>query len=70
MQYIAKNSSAAVIGISESKLDNTVYDSEVAIEGYNIVRNDRNTKGGDVACFIRNNICFNLKTCLSNNIEY
>ena len=30
LRYIAKNSNAAVIGISETKLDNTVYDSEVA----------------------------------------
>ena len=52
LRYIAKNSSSAVIGISKSKLDNTVYDPEVAIDGY-----------------IRNNICFNLKICLSNNIE-
>ena len=69
LRYIAKNSSSAVIGISKSKLDNTVYDPEVAIDGYNIVRNDRNRKGGGVACYIRNNICFNLKICLSNNIE-
>ena len=28
-----------------------------------------NRKGGGIACYIRNNICFNLKTCLSSNIE-
>ena len=70
LRYIAKNFNVTVIGISESQLDNTVYDFEVAIDGYNIIRNDRNRKGGGVACYIRNNICFNLKTCLSNNIEY
>ena len=37
-----------MIGISETKLDKTVYDSEVAVDGYNIVRNDRNRKGGVV----------------------
>ena len=50
LQYIAKNSNAAVIGISESKLDNTIYDSQVAIDSYKIVLNDRNRKGGGVAC--------------------
>ena len=30
LRHIAKNSNAAVTGISETKLDNTVYDSEVA----------------------------------------
>ena len=69
MRYIAKNSNAPVIGISETKLGNTVYDFEVAIDGYNIGQSNRNRKGGGVACYIRRNICFNLKTCLSNNIE-
>ena len=52
----------------EIKLDNTVYDSEVTIDGYSIVRNDRNRKGGSVACCIRSNICYSRKTCLSDNL--
>ena len=35
--YIASSSNAAVIGITETKLDNTVYDFEVAVDSYNIV---------------------------------
>ena len=69
LRYIAKKSNSTVIDISEAKLDNTVYDYEVAIDGYDIVRNDRNRKDGGVACYIRSSICFNLKTCLSNNKE-
>ena len=53
----------------EIKLDNTFYDSEVTIDGYSIVRNDRNRKGGGVACYIRSNICYSRKTCLSDNLE-
>ena len=49
LRNLAKCSNTAVIGKTETKLDNTVYNSEVAIDGYNIVRNDRNRKGGDVA---------------------
>ena len=37
--------------------------------GYNIVRNYRNRNGGCVACYIRNNICFNRKACISDNKE-
>ena len=66
---IAKCSNVVVIGITETKLDNTVYDSEVTIDGYSIVRNDRNRKGGGVACYIRSNICYSRKTCLSENLE-
>ena len=69
LHYIARSSNAAVIGITETKLGNTVYDSEVTVDGYNIVRNDRNRSRGGVACYIRNNICFNRKNCLSDNIE-
>ena len=31
-------SNAAVIGISESKLDNSIFDSEIEIDGYNILQ--------------------------------
>ena len=69
LRYIARSSNVAVIGITETKLDDTVYDFEVTADAYNIVRNDRNRNGGGVACYIRNNICFNKKTCISDNIE-
>ena len=60
---------AAVIGITETKLGNTVYDCEVTIDGYSIVRNDRNRKGGGVACYIRSNICYSRRTYLSDKLE-
>ena len=65
IRNIAKCSNAAVIGITETKLDNTVY----TIGGYSIVRNDRNRKGRGGACYIRSNICYSRKTCLSDNLE-
>ena len=67
--YIARSSNAAVIGITETKLDNRGYDSQVTVDVYNIVRNDRNRNAGGVACYIGNNICFNQKACVSDNIE-
>ena len=69
LRYIAKKIQCSSIDISETKLDNTVYDSEFAIHGYNIVRIDRNITDGRVVCYIRNNVCFNLKICLSNSIN-
>ena len=66
---IAKFSSVAVIGISEINLVNTSNDSEVAIAGYNLTQSNRNRKGGVVACYVRDKICFNMKTCLSSSIE-
>ena len=46
LSYIARSSNAAVIGITETKWDNTVYDFEVTVDGYNIVWNDRNRNSG------------------------
>ena len=42
-----------------SKLTN--YILMVYINGYSIIKNDRNRNGGGVACYIRNNLCFNSK---------
>ena len=66
---VAKCSNATVIGITETKLKNTVYDSEVTIDGYSIVRNYRNRKVRGIACYIRSNICYSRKTCFSDNLE-
>jgi hypothetical protein len=42
--------------MSETPLDNTFDDTVVAIQGYNIYRQDRNANGGGVAVYIRNHI--------------
>ena len=69
LQYIAKLSEAAVIGISESKLDDSVLSSEIQIENYDLIRSDRNRHGGGVACFIRNDLSYNAKSFLLSEIE-
>ena len=66
----ASSSNAAVIRITETKIDNKVYDSKVAVNGYSIVRNDSNRNVAGVACYIRKNIRYNRKACISDNIEY
>ena len=49
---------ASVIGIPESKLDNSIEDKETYIAGYSILRCDKNRHGGGVACYIENDLCF------------
>ena len=58
LQYIAKVSEAAVIGISESKLDHLVRSSEMKIENYDLICSDRNIHGGGVLCFIGNDLSY------------
>ena len=44
IRLIAKRSKAKVIGITETKLDGTIFNAEVCIKGYSIVRCDRDRK--------------------------
>ena len=69
LRYIAKLSEAAVIGISESKLDDSVLSSEIQIENYDLIRSDRNRYSGGAVCFIRNDSSYNTKSSLPSEIE-
>ena len=53
LRYIAKSTNAAVIGISESKLDASALDPEISIDNYKILHCDRNRQVGGVACYVR-----------------
>ena len=66
LRYIAKRTSAAVIGMSESKRDSTVLDPEIYIENYEILRFDRNRHAGGLACYIRSDISYKLTSFLPN----
>ena len=69
IRHIARLSNATVIGLTESKLDDSILDSEIIIEVYNILRSDRNRAGGGVACYVKNNICFDIKDFFDKKIE-
>jgi hypothetical protein len=69
VREIAKKSRAVVIGISESKLDKSVLDGEVFIDGYEVIRSDRNRNGGGVACYVRSDMAFNVRKDFSADIE-
>ena len=67
---IANHIKPSVLGITESKLDSSVTNIEVNINGYSISKNDRNRHGGCVACYVKNDLCFNTKKIFSNSIEH
>ena len=69
LREIARKTRAKVIGITESKLDGSVLDGEINIDGYQLVRSDRNRHGGGVACYIRTDISFNVRGDFSSEIE-
>ena len=62
LRVIAEKSRTSIIGITESKLNKTVRDEEINIDGYELARSDRNRHGGGVACYIRNDISFSVRS--------
>ena len=52
LRYIANSR------ISESKVDESVLQSEIRINNYDLLRPDRNRNGGGVACYIRIDISY------------
>ena len=53
------NTKISVLGITETKLGDTVYNEELKIDGYNFLWSYRNKYNGRVACYIKNNIAHN-----------
>ena len=46
VRHITKNTNSTIIGLSKTKLDKTIFDSEVSIPNYSLIRKDLNRKGG------------------------
>ena len=66
IKCIANKSKVAITGITESKLDHTVPDLEVNFLGYGVLWCNRNRNGGDDACYIGKDLCFNTRSKLTN----
>ena len=47
-----------IMGLNETKLDSSIGDDEISIEGHSLARKDRNTHGGGVALYVHNDISF------------
>ena len=64
LRYIAVQSNAAVICLSETWLDDSVSDGEISIDGYCLIRRDRNRSGGGVCMYIRSDLSFSQRSDL------
>ena len=69
LQIIAKSTNAATIVISASKLDESVLEPEIQLDGYKILLFDRNRHGGGAACYIRNDLSYNILSVFLRKIE-
>ena len=69
LKTIARNTKAAIIGITEFKLDNFMSDGEVEIPCYCILRCGRNKNVGRVGSYVRQDVCFNLRGTVMGDIH-
>ena len=61
LRYIAITSKATIICITETWLDETVWDPEISIPEYNLLRKDRNRDGGGVCMYTRSDIAHRVR---------
>ena len=59
-----------IFSINETRLDKSIPDCQINLSGYNLVRRDRNRKGGGVCIYIRSSIDFKRRLDVENeNLE-
>ena len=68
-RFVAKQSNAFIIGISESKLDLSILNSGLGIDEYDLIRLDYSKKEDGAPRYIRKTLSCNHKTSFCRNIE-
>ena len=66
LKLLAKQSNAAAIAITETWLDDKYTDACVSIDGYNLIRRDRDGHAGGVCAYIREDLAYNDRSDLNN----
>ena len=66
---IAKSTNTAIVGIYDSTLDESVLEPEIQTDDCKILRCDRNRYGGDVVCYVRNDLSYNIISVFLREIE-
>ena len=69
LEIVLKDHDIDIIGLSEKRLDKTISDSEVNINGYNIFRNDRDINGGGVEIYVKASLPEPKVRIKSDNLE-
>ena len=69
ISYIAKQSNASIIEISESKLDSSILSNQLDIENYNLISIYRLRRRGEFAYYIKKSLSYSNKPNFCGNIE-
>ena len=57
------------LGLNETRLDNTIPDSQIDIEGYDILRRDRNRNGAGVAFYVAQSLTYVNRQDLLSHVD-
>ena len=69
LKLLPENDNTDIIGINETKLDETIHDSDIKMPDYNIIRKDRDKFGGGVVMYICESLNYKLRDDLDFDIE-
>ena len=70
IEVLIRENKIDIFAINETKLDSKTKDEQVSVEGYNILRCDRNSYRGGVAIYLRDILNFELRTDIkTENLE-
>lgn len=58
-----------IVCIIETWLDQSISDTELALERYSVVHLDRNRHGGDILLFFKSSYCFDVVLTAPRNLE-
>ena len=69
IRHMTKITNAAIIGIGETKLDESILSSEIDIEGYDLLTLDHSRRGGGVACYVKKSLAYNYRDNFCKNTK-
>ena len=69
LEVILRENDIDIIGLSETRLNEHIEDSEVNIAGYCIFRNDRDENGGGVALYVKESLPYPTVKLKSEKLE-
>ena len=61
LRLLIEDKKPHIIGINETKIEQLINDSDISIEGHDVVRKERNKFGGGVALYIHKSINFKVR---------
>ena len=67
IEIFVNNTKISILAISETWLDSSVTNSEVSLDGFNIIRRDRDIHWGGVCIYIKSDLAFSERTDLQND---